>query len=70
MAMVVGITLSAVGLAKDRDGMTTAGLITGAAGAIAVPGGIYLMLKAVPSVNVGRASPHVSGTAVGVSGTF
>jgi hypothetical protein len=52
MALVTGIALSAVGLAKDRDGMTTAGLITGAAGAVAVPGGIFLMLKAVPEVTV------------------
>ena len=70
MAAVVGITLSAVGYAKDRRGMATAGLITGAAGAIGVPFGIYLMMKAVPQVSVGLASPQPPGTMVGFSGRF
>jgi hypothetical protein len=30
-------------LAKDKSGMTTAGLITGGVGLVAVPGGIYLV---------------------------
>jgi hypothetical protein len=70
MAMVIGITFTAVGLAKDRSGMTTAGLITGGAGAVALAGGIYLMMKAVPSVTVGPAAPSVSGAALGIAGTF
>jgi hypothetical protein len=67
MALVIGITFTAVGLAKDRGGFTTAGLITGAAGALALPGGIYLMVKALPGVRVDRASP---GVAVSAAGTF
>jgi hypothetical protein len=70
MALVVGITLTAVGLAKDRNGMTTAGLITGGVGALAVPGGIYLIVKALPRVTVGGAPPYFSGTAAGIAGTF
>ena len=70
MAMVVGITLTAVGAARDRSGMTTAGLISGAAGAIAIPGGITLMMKAVPGVSVGSASPNVSGATAGVAAPF
>jgi hypothetical protein len=70
MALVIGVTLTAIGLAKDRGGMTTAGLITGAAGAIALPGGIYLMLRAVPSASVDRASASTLGTAAGIAGTF
>ena len=66
MALAVGITLTAVGLAKDRDGMTTAGLITGGAGALALTGGIYLMVKALPEVTVGGAPPQV----VGLVGNF
>lgn len=70
MALATGITLTAVGLAKDRDGMTAAGLITGAAGALALPGGIYLMMKAVPRVSVGAARPYGAGSVAGVGGTF
>jgi hypothetical protein len=70
MALVTGITLSAVGFGKDRRGMATAGLISGAAGAMAVLGGIYLMMKAVPFVSVGRASPYGSSTTVGVAAGF
>ena len=57
MAVAVGITFTAVGMAKDRDGMSRAGLITGAAGVLALVGGIYLMLTAVPGVNIERAGP-------------
>jgi hypothetical protein len=67
MALVIGATFLAVGLAKDRAGMTTAGAITGAAGAIALPGGILLMINAVPSATVERAPP---GAAAGIAGTF
>jgi hypothetical protein len=70
MALAVGITLTAVGLAKDRSGMTTAGLITGGVGLLAIPGGIYLMVKAVPSARVDRAGPAASGLAGGIAGTF
>jgi hypothetical protein len=70
MAVAIGITFTAVGLAKHRDGFTTAGLITGAAGALALPGGIYLMLKAIPSVQVDRAPPNFPGAGVTAAGTF
>jgi hypothetical protein len=66
MALAVGITLTAVGLAKDRGGMTTAGLITGGAGLLALPGGIYLMVKALPSARV-ELAPAASG---GIGGSF
>ena len=55
MAVVVGTTLTAVGAAKDRNGMTTAGLISGAVGALVLVGGIYLMLQAVPDFQIERA---------------
>jgi hypothetical protein len=70
MALAVGITLTAVGLAKDKGGMTTAGLITGGVGLLAVPGGIYLMVKALPSARVERAGVALSGLAGGIAGTF
>jgi hypothetical protein len=70
MAVVVGITFTAVGLAKDRDGMTTAGLITGGVGGIALAGGIYLMLDAVPSFTIGVVSPQRSGLAARLAGRF
>ena len=57
MAVAVGITFTAVGMAKDRDGMSRAGLITGAAGVLALVGGIYLMLTALPDVSIQRAGP-------------
>jgi hypothetical protein len=56
MAVAIGITFTAVGMAKDRDGMSRAGLITGAAGVLALVGGIYLMLTAVPDFSIERAS--------------
>jgi hypothetical protein len=70
MALVVGITLTAIGLAKDRDGMTTAGLITGGVGVLAVPGGIYLMMEAVPQVRVAGAPVTRSSRAIGIVGRF
>ena len=67
MALVTGITLTAVGCATDHDGMCTAGLITGGVGAVGLYGSIYLMRKALPRFSVGPARPYVSGTQVGVS---
>lgn len=52
MALVVGITLGAVGYGADREGMKTAGLITGASGAAMTLGGIYLMRSALPRTYV------------------
>lgn len=70
MATAVGITFTAVGLAKDRDGMTTAGMITGAAGVLTLSGGLYLMLKALPSATIYPAAPAPSARVVGVGGRF
>ena len=70
MALITGITLTAVGCATDRDGMCTAGLITGAAGAIGLYGSIYLMRKALPKASIGAAQPYVAGTQVGLAGAF
>jgi hypothetical protein len=63
MALAIGITFTAVGHARDSAGMTTAGLITGAAGVLSLGGGIYLMLNALPSVSVGQATPYTVGAA-------
>jgi hypothetical protein len=65
-----GITLYAVGKARDRDGMATAGLISGAAGAVSLVGGIYLMLQAVPGASVGPAAPLRSGATLGLAVRF
>jgi hypothetical protein len=70
MALAVGITLTAVGLAKDRSGMTTAGLITGGAGLVALPAGIYLMVKALPGAQVQPAAPAGPGVTAGLTGRF
>jgi hypothetical protein len=48
LSLATGITLTSVGYGVDNDGMKTAGLITGVAGAIGLYGGIYLMRKALP----------------------
>lgn len=66
MALATGITLVAVGLAKDKGGMTTAGLISGGAGLLAIPGGIYLMVVALPIARVERAP----GPGLALTGRF
>jgi hypothetical protein len=70
MAMAVGITLTAVGFARDRSGMATAGLITSAAGAVLLPSGIYLMVKALPRARVEHAAPGMTGIAAGLAASF
>jgi len=70
VALATGITLTAVGLAKGRDGMTTAGLISGGVGAVSVAGGIYLMLEAVPTVSIDRASPNMAASGIGMAGRW
>jgi hypothetical protein len=55
MALATGITLTAVGLARDRDGMALAGGITGLAGAVMLPVGIVMMLRAAPSLTIAPA---------------
>ena len=70
MALAIGITFLSVGLAKDRSGLTTAGLITGTAGALALPGGILLMVRAVPSVSVEPVHRGPLGATAGISAQF
>jgi hypothetical protein len=67
MAVVTGITLTAVGCSTDQSGMCTAGLITGGAGAAVTVGSIWLMQRALPRA---RIVPAVSGTSAGVAGSF
>ena len=70
MAAVVGITLYAVGAAKDRSGMATAGLISGGAGALTLVGGIYLMMHAVPAASVAMAAPAPPGATLSLGTRF
>lgn len=64
MAVVSGIVFTAVGCSSDdREGMCTAGLITGGAGAAVTIGSIWLMQRSVPRVTVKR------GYAVGLAVT-
>ena len=71
MAAVVGVTLTTIGAAKDRQGVLTAGLINLGVGAVTVAGGIWLMVRALPSVTVTpQAGPRVAGATFGLGGTF
>jgi hypothetical protein len=72
MALVTGITLYAVGAGTDRDGMKTAGLITGLGGGAVTALGIHLIRISLPAVHVGpaRAQPHVGAGQVGLVGSF
>lgn len=76
MAVVVGVVLTAVGCsADDREGMCTAGLITGGAGALTTLGGIWLIRAGLPRIKV-RAlerrglALYTTGTGGGVAGAF
>ena len=70
MALATGVALTAVGCSTDRDGMCTAGLITGGTGAVGLYLSIQLMRAAVPKVRVLPGQPYVSGNQVGLAGTF
>lgn len=70
MSLATGITLLAVGFGIDSSGMKTAGAITGVAGAVGLYGGIYLMRKALPKVEIGPARPYVASNQVGLAGSF
>jgi hypothetical protein len=70
MALATGITLTAVGWGTGRDGMRTAGLITGVSGAVGLYGSIYLMRAALPSLSVGPAQAYATTNQVGLAGTF
>jgi hypothetical protein len=52
LAVITGITLTAIGFGSDVDGMGTAGLITLGAGGLATFGGIWMMLDSVPRAKV------------------
>jgi hypothetical protein len=69
-ALATGITLTSVGWGTGRDGMRTAGLITGVAGAVGLYGSIYLMRSALPSLSVGRAQAYATTNQVGLAGSF
>lgn len=69
-ALVTGITLTAVGCASDRDGMCTAGLITGGVGAVGLYLSIQLMRSAVPKARVLPGQPYTNGQTVGLAGSF
>jgi hypothetical protein len=70
MGLVTGITLTAVGWGTGRDGMRTAGLITGGVSAVGLYLSIKLMQSAVPKVEVLPGRPYVSGNTVGLAGRF
>ena len=70
MALATGISLTAVGWGTGRDGMRTAGLITGVAGAVGLYTGINMMRRALPKLSIGPAQPYVGGNQVGFAGTF
>lgn len=75
MAVVCGIVFTAVGCGGDRDGMCTAGLITGGAGIVTTLGGIWLIRAGLPRVKVrplerfGLAA-YATGGGGGVAGSF
>ncbi|MGE0870764.1 MAG: hypothetical protein AB7P03_19515 [Kofleriaceae bacterium] len=70
MAVVTGITLTAVGCSGDRDTVCKAGVISMVSGGVALAGSIWLMRQALPYADVGPAQPYVTGQSVGVAGTF
>jgi hypothetical protein len=70
MGLVTGITLTAVGWGTGRDGMRTAGLITGGVSAVGLYLSIKLMQSAVPKVEVLPGQPYVNGNTVGLAGKF
>lgn len=72
MAVVTGISLTAIGCTTDRDGMCTAGQISGLAGALVTLGAIYLILESGPRYWV---TPHFGASLPGagtapVAGSF
>lgn len=70
MGLATGITLTAVGCATDREGMCTAGLITGGVSAVGLYLSIKLMQSAVPKAEVLPGAPYVAGNTVGLAGSF
>ena len=65
MAVVTGITLTAVGCATKNGTMCNAGLITGGAGLLGLVPSIWLINDGLPRAHVSPANPTV-----GVAGRF
>jgi hypothetical protein len=70
MGLVTGITLTAVGCSTERDGMCTAGLITGGASAVGLYLSIGLIRSAMPRLKIDRTQPYATGNTVGVAHRF
>ena len=70
MGLVTGITLTAVGWGTGRDGMRTAGLITGGVSAVGLYLSIKLMQSALPKAEVLPGQPYVAANSAGVAGRF
>lgn len=70
MALVTGVTLTAVGCATDDKSMCEGGVITGVVGALGLYGSIELMRHALPHAHIGPATPYIAGTQVGLAGKF
>jgi len=70
MALVTGVSLTAVGYGTDNTTMRTAGVITGVAGGIGLYLSIELMRSALPKAQIGPARPYVAGNQVGFAGSF
>jgi hypothetical protein len=61
-AFVTGVALGSVGcFSDDREGLCTAGLITGGVGAVVTAGSIWLMKRSVPRVYVHRRTVGIAG---------
>ena len=74
-ALITGVTLAAVGCFSDRDGLCTAGKITGVSGALVTAGAIWLMRRALPKVRVRPLGGHkfsfyTTGTGAGAITRF
>jgi hypothetical protein len=70
--VITGITLTSVGCSTSRDGMCTAGLITGVASGVGLYLSIGLIRRSLASVRVGPAQtqPYVTANGAGFSGRF
>lgn len=72
MALITGITLTALGCSTDRGGMCTGGLISMGAGAVGGAGALWLMLDALPKAEVVPVNGGMSvfASPAGLSGRF
>ncbi len=65
MALVTGITLTAVGCSTNHGTMCNAGLITGGAGLLGLAPSIWLINDGLPRARIGAAGPMA-----GIAGRF